>query len=429
MWETNREVLGQRFPKVLAALESAPPPPASEWLDETPELTLCVRGIQLTGACDRVAEAGEQANLIPTDARRAWVYGFGLGDLPRELLSRPKLERLVVVLFHPAITRTVLERVNCSDWLRDERVELLLASELAEPERPFAALPGELILADDASARFRDLVQIELAGPWVAEMMDERREVFASAIRANHANLISDGDVEELFNSSPGETLYVAAAGPSLEDSYELLGRRSGRLIAVGAALRPLLAAGVRPDMVVSIDGHPDGMRKHFDADLSELRESALVYFPVTPPVVLAKWPGRRLAAYGNHPRWSQIHALIPKGRLWGAGTVTHVAVDLAVRMGASRVVLVGCDFGFAGGRTHARGNVYSRETEHSVGTGTWVHDVHGQRLPTLPNLCGYLRDLERYIAYHLQVEFVNASKAGALIAGTQGIEEVSLES
>ena len=396
-------------------------------MDDAPALTLRVNEIQLTGARDRIAEASEQANLIPEDSKAAWVYGLGLGDLARELLSRPLLEQLTVTLFNSGIARLAMERVDFCDWLRDARVDLVLACEQTELQAPFAALPGELILTDDESARFRDLVQYELASPWVAARMEDRRELFANAIQGNLANIVRDGDVEELFDSAPGETIFVAAAGPSLEDSYELLRKRSGPLICVGAAMRPLLGAELRPEIVVSIDSHPDGMLKHFTADLSKLRESALVYFPVTPPNVLALWQGRRLVAYGTHPRWSSLDADVPKAKLWGAGTVTHVAVALAVRMGARRVVLLGCDFGFAGGRTHARGNAYSREINQPAGVGTWVHDVNGNRLPTLPNLCGYLRDLERFIALHPEVEFVNASRSGALIAGTQTPEEASI--
>jgi len=427
MWEKNREVLGNRFPRVLAALESTRAALGAEWMHDAPALTLRVNGIQLTGARDRIAEAREQANLIPEDSKAAWVYGLGLGDLARELLARPLLEQLTVVLFHPGLARVVMDRVDFGDWLRDERVELVLACEQSELRSPFAALPGELILADDESARFRDLVQHELAAPWVAARMEDRRELFTKAIQGNLASIVRDGDVAELFDSAPGETIFVAAAGPSLEESYELLRNRSGSLICVGAAMRPLLGAELRPEIVVSIDGHPDGMRKHFTADLSKLSESTLVYFPVIPPNVLAEWQGRKLVAYGTHPRWSQLQAEVPKGELWGAGTVTHVAVDLAVRMGASRVVLLGCDFGFPGGRTHARGNAYSRKSNQPAGVGTWVHDVHGNRLSTLPNLCGYLRDLERFIALHPEVDFVNASQSGARIIGTQTLEEASL--
>ncbi|MNG27451.1 hypothetical protein D3C81_2076890 [compost metagenome] len=49
-----------------------------------------------------------------------------------------------------------------------------------------------------------------------------------------------------------------------------------------------------------------------------------------------------------------------------------------------------------------------------------WVHDGHGQKVKTQLNFRGYLCELERYIARHPQVLFLNSSRAGAMIAGTQ---------
>ncbi|MFT5284545.1 MAG: hypothetical protein ACI8TQ_000702 [Planctomycetota bacterium] len=434
MWESNRSVLSDRFPNILAALESAGEMQNAEWLAEAAAPTASARGIQLTSAYDRNSEAREQAQLIDDDADSAWVYGFGLGDLPRELLARTTLKRLNVVLLNCSLTRFCLGHVDNTDWLRDSRVRLLLGSSESEIQSPFAALPGELALADDSSARLRDLVQIELASPWVAEKMNERGERFAAAIAENEEFLAVDGDVAELFGLYKGKTVYVAAAGPSLEESYEFLRDRQAPLIAVGAALRPFLDAGLCPQVVIGIDDHYLGMTRQFESDLSPMSQSALVYFPVVPTKILKVWPGRRLVAYGVHPRWSELDASRPKGRLWGSGTVTHTAIDLAVRMGASRVVLFGCDFGFVDNRTHARGNAYSSEIEtlpngDPLGQGAWVHDVNGNRLATLPNLCSYLRDLERYIAVHPEVEFVNASRSGAAIAGTVTAEEVQLGS
>ena len=58
---------------------------------------------------------------------------------------------------------------------------------------------------------------------------------------------------------------------------------------------------------------------------------------------------------------------------------------------------------------------------------GVWVEDVRGDRLPTLPNLTGYLRDLEYYIAAKPGVRFVNATRGGARIRGAETAGEVSL--
>lgn len=423
MLPRNRDVLSQRWPDLLARLERAPALADVARVDERVP-TLAVGGIRLTSARDRAGEAREQSALIPAGAERAWVYGLGLGDLPRLLLGRPALRELGVVLLNASLARECLARFDQADWLAEPRVRLLWGGDERDVRAPFAALPGELALAAPECARLRDLVQLELAAPWAAERLAEREQHFAAAIARNRARVAADGGVEELFGAWEERTVLVAGAGPTLADALPELARREHPLVAVDGALRALLAAGVVPDVVVSVDSHEVGVPRLFETDLAALAGATLVYFPVVPAVVLERFPGRRLVAYGDHARWAELAAAHPHGRLWVSGSVTHAAVDLAVKGGARRVVLLGCDFGFAHGLTHVAGNPYSRPAAEAGVPGAWVEDVRGGRLPSLPNLCGYLRDLERYVRAHPEVRFRNASTAGAAIQGAPAPEE-----
>ncbi len=421
-WDANQSVLLRRFPDVLAALQAAPPLADVRTVDDTPVPTLTVAGIQLTSAYDRVAEANEQAALVPVDAPRIAVYGLGLGDLPRRLLARPALRELEVVLLNHSLAREILARFDQADWLGDPRVRIVLGEERSEVHTPFAALPGELTLATEGSARLRDLVVMELASSFGEERLAAREASFRASAAANREHVATDRDVTELFGSRLHQTVFLAGAGPTLADDYELLRGRKSPLVAVDGALRALLQAGIVPDVVVTVDDHPIGIPRLFDADLSALAGSALVYFPVVAESVIAKWPGRRYVAYGFHARWSGLAAELPRGRLWASGSVTHVAVDLAVKMGAAEIVLFGCDFGFARGRTHVAGNPYDVPAESAGVPGVWVTDVGGGRLATLPNLTTYLRELERYVRAHPEVSFFNASRAGAVIEGVPAL-------
>ena len=48
----------------------------------------------------------------------------------------------------------------------------------------------------------------------------------------------------------------IVGAGPSLDDSLAALARSRDRAVVLAAdtALRPLLAAGIRPDIVAAVD-------------------------------------------------------------------------------------------------------------------------------------------------------------------------------
>jgi hypothetical protein len=419
----NRRVLARRFPAVLAWIEAAPAVAEVEAVEGARAPTLKIRGVQLEGAVDPRAEAELQARLVPAGASEATVYGIAQGTLVRRLLERPSLARLRVVVLDPAVAGAVLERLGQDDWLADERVELVRPEPLAELDTPFAALPAELALAGEEGARLRDLVRRELATPFLRSRLEEQQEEVAARVRANAELVRRDGDVAGLAELFPGRTVWIASAGPSLAEHYAKLRSAEQPLIAVDAALRPLLVAGIVPDYVVSIDPHAEGVRRMLDLADDRLRDVTLVYFPCLDPATLARWPGRRLAALGREPVYDELRGDSQGSDLWASGSVFHAAADLAVRMGASRVELHGADFATPRGRSHVAGAAWERSLPRGM-LAAWVVDGHGERILSMPNLVGYLRDFERYVRDHPEVEFVNASKSGARIEGVPVLED-----
>jgi len=115
----------------------------------------------------------------------------------------------------------------------------------------------------------------------------------------------------------------------------------------------------------------------------------------------------------------------LPAAPLFSYGSVIHPAVDLAVNMGAKRILLFGADFAFSHQKTHANwqngsiGPAFQQATEQVI-------NGFGEKVPTLRNLLTYLTGLERYIAKQPAVQFFNTSKAGAVIAGTEYYPELT---
>jgi hypothetical protein len=422
---SSLEVIAARWPRVGRWLAAAPPP---EGVCAAAH-TLIFNGIHLTCARDRQTEAARQARLIPPGSREAWVYGPALGDLPRLLLQRPELQRLVVTPLNPAVFRAALAFCDGGDWLNDPRLELQLPGGQAELRAPFAAGPAELRLASDDAARLRDLVVLELATPHIQRAF-RPDAALGERLRQNRAIFAADPGVETVFDSCPGVTALVAAAGPTLGSHLARLrrwqagqGDSGGLLICVDAAYRPLAAAGLRPEYVVCIDEKPETQRFLEAGSTARGGLPVLVYFPGIQPAILRNWGGGRLAALPAQP--GRLEAALPglpdKGRLFSSGSVLHPAVDLAVRLGAQRIVLLGADFCYPGRLTHVEGAVCARPAPQQA--GAWVLNGRGQRTPTRVNLMGFLRDLEGYIAAHPGVEFVNTSLEGADIQGAAVVE------
>lgn len=415
--DENLHIIQHRWPEVAQALV-ATPEPRVELVQDGPQPTLLIDGIHLTSSYDRQAEARLQASLIPEESTEAWVYGFGLGDLPRMLLPRRGLGRLHVVLLNLSVARAGLQYCRHGDWLSDGRVNISTVTSASRVRFPFAAAPSCLQLADDASARLRDLVMLELATPFIRKRHAAENPELQERLKENEAFLAGDGDAAALFGRYPGARMLVAGAGPTLSEHYDRLRNRKAPLIAVDAALKPLTVAGIVPDVVVTIDGNAEVIGQFFrESDLTGCEDIPLVYFPTVHQGVLDAWPGPRFAAYSSSPLFQDLRLRHPRVELFSAGSVIHPAIDLAVLMGAEQVVLLGADFSFPGGRSHVADCVTGSDLVPSAGD-PWVLDWQGNRLPTAANLCGYLRDLEVYIGRQTHVRFFCASPNGAHIHG-----------
>ncbi len=418
--QQNLQLIERRWPPLYQSLVKLTSPERAHFISETQQPTLLVDGIHLSSCFDSRSEARLQASMAPESATTVWVYGVATGDLQRELLQRPWLQRLEVVILSLELFRSCLRHFDHRDWLADTRSNLTLATATTDIRAPFAVVPACLKLIEPAAARVRDLIVLELDTGYLNSRIRGNRQ-FQQQIDENLPLVKQDGDVELLFGRHGDRPCYVAAAGPSLSEHYEhLRGRGADNcLIAVDAALKPLLLQGIVPDYVVTIDGVRDHIMKLFDVDLAPLKDIPLIYFPIVHGDVLKQWPGPRYAAYSNSPLYEKLMSHSPKGMLYAAGTVLHAAVDLAVKMGSCQLHLLGADFSFPGNKTHVASAVFCQPADQT-GYQEWLEDGHGQQVLTSKNLRGYMRDLERYIAQHPQVRFINTSRSGAAIMGTR---------
>ena len=413
----NLKVIEQRWPDMRKKFDVVD---LNTLSIEVESNTLIVNGVQLTSNYDRIAEAEMQAQLIPMDSKVASVYGVGLGDLCQVLLARTKLEKLHVHILNTGLFLHVLNAIDHTCWLTDERVMLVSASEMNEVNLPFAAVPAELELADNSSAQLRDRVVLELDNEFISRLHRDDHILFKASINSNMAFIQQDASIDELILSNM-TSVYIAAAGPTLSEHFLRLQQnqasdKAKTLIAVDAAVKPLLNHNIIPDIVVSAD-HAAQLTL-VGVDLAKLKNSALVYFPRISPELIKNWPSKRFCVYSSGPLYKELDKKYPKEKLFVSGSVIHPAIDLAVLKGATEIVLLGADFGFPNNQTHATGQTIFN-SEHYAASSYWVLNGKGERISTMLNYRGYLRDLERYIQTQPQVNFINGSVEGAKIAGT----------
>jgi hypothetical protein len=383
---------------------------------ETEKNTLVVNNIQLTSNYDRQAETQLQISRIPNDSDIAFVYGAGLGDTANFLLERPALKKLHIIILNSAIFLHVLNALE-HEWLKDSRVTLHLIETIKEVYSPFCANPAELLLADDDSVQLRDLVSLELNHDYIQKQFTKEHKNTQADIINNLDFIGIDLDLSQ-FNIAVPEEVFIAAAGPTLEEHLSWLNKNKPFIICLDAALPTLIASGILPNIVIAIDKKVF----HFFAELDPIQFSdvPLVYFPSVDKKLLNYWPGERYCSFSQTKMFQGIPELKEKTPLFSAGSVIHPAIDLAVFLKMKKIILLGADFSFSDTKSHAIAKGQAHSTISLASARHWLFDNNSNKVKTIANFKGYLRDLERYIKKHPDTAFFYGSQKSAKIEGTQ---------
>jgi hypothetical protein len=108
---------------------------------------------------------------------------------------------------------------------------------------------------------------------------------------------------------------------------------------------------------------------------------------------------------------------------LWASGSVLHPAVDLAVKLGAKSVTLLGADFCYVSNRYYTTGAANKVPIMPDVAASMPTFDGNGNETSTQPSLARYHRHLERYIAEHPEVQWFKRGRKGVEIRGAQWLD------
>jgi hypothetical protein len=153
----------------------------------------------------------------------------------------------------------------------------------------------------------------------------------------------------------------ICAAGPSLNAQIPLLLERRESLfvIATDTSLPALLAGGVKPDAIVSIDCQHISYY-HFIGTASDCADIPL-FLDIASPPLLSDFSNSPFFFAGGHPlaayicqKWKQFPHLDTSG-----GNVTYACLSLAQQLGAKRIIIYGADFSYPLGRPYARGTYF----------------------------------------------------------------------
>ncbi|ANE54561.1 6-hydroxymethylpterin diphosphokinase MptE-like protein [Methylomonas sp. DH-1] len=153
-----------------------------------------------------------------------------------------------------------------------------------------------------------------------------------------------------------GKTVAILAGGPSLDQAlpWVIQHRQQCVVFAVSRISRQLLAAGIEPDFVFSVD--PTDLSFDISKEMLNFSEKTVFVCSYhTVPTLVSQWSGTMLYLGARFPWQSDLNSK----NLSSAGpTVTNTALNMAYEFGFSQIVLCGVDLCFTReGFTHAKGS------------------------------------------------------------------------
>ena len=229
----------------------------------------------------------------------------------------------------------------------------------------------------------------------------------------------------QLFGAIPQDvTGIVVAAGPSLNKNIQELKNAKGKsfIIAVDTALKPLLNAGIVPDMFFIVDG-----KKPMDL----IKKDGVEKIPMVTtlnanPEILNYHRGMKIFFDESYRFAEKI--IMKSGLRWGevdtGGSVATNAFSLLYKIGLKTIILVGQDLALTGNKTHADGTFEEKMPEIDTKNNEWVEGNYEEKVPTRTDLQVFLNWYEStirlYKGYVKDLRVINATEGGAKIEGTE---------
>lgn len=238
-----------------------------------------------------------------------------------------------------------------------------------------------------------------------------------------------EGSLMGLRGKGQGVSAIILGAGPSLEQFAGDLARNRRRALYATSlqALPTLRKYGLKPHFCMAIDYSQTLIKVYQGLDMDWAKEIPLIYSTTVSPEVVERYPGPTI------PLWTQgglaSHTMAKRELVLDVGGNVGVAlVRFLMWSGVRQLLLVGQDFSWPAGKTHAQGHL---ATENQFEFDPKTHITFRNRLGEIiysaqPYLNG-LRELERDLE-QAKIPVFDLYGGGLVIKGSTpvGWDEVS---
>ncbi|GIQ69978.1 hypothetical protein XYCOK13_28020 [Xylanibacillus composti] len=380
-------------------------------------------------------------------SRHIIIYGFGLGYHIEKLIYEFPDVNLYIYEPDIEIMLASMEARDLSSILKHSRIISFAVGNEEQVRRSF--LQGVLNHIKDSV----EVLQLPSYSKLFAEQINQMNEDMQKSIMdvrgsmhtamkyqnewtenilKNMPKVLTSNSMGSLKNVFKDTPAIIVGSGPSLAADIEYIRKLKEKcvVIAAGSSIQAFLHHELSPHFVVSMDGSEMNYKVFKDLDMGSI---SLVFSPMIKYKILENMESENLyhLFFNNDNPSTYLYNLNEQDlTVFTTASVTGTAIQMAVHLGCTDIILMGQDFSFPEDQFYAEGvKADKARVERVLAKATLqVPNVNGGYNKTTPVLLNTLHDTELLISkYDKQVGFVNTSKVGARIRGTESkpIEKV----
>lgn len=405
------------------------------------------KGYYLQSPYDPVKEAERMVEINYRIGHLHILFGIGSGYIAKGFLEKLSEEDQLLIIEPSAALFALGDKEGCFDLLvKHPKVRILVGFEPKAIEDIIIAMVvgkyfGKIKVIESPNYNKLFLKEIKQ----LYELIRDASKVVL--INLNTSNFFAQQWQEnQLFNlmnlwkSIPLSRYFdkltcpviIAASGPSLNKQLDSLKKiyNNALIICAGSTINPLLKAGVRPHLIVTIDGGDNNLR-HFEN--LKVDDIPLVHSLNVHKGIPRTHRGLQIAFNANDQHlssWVNETYGEDLGFVSGGPSVANYCFDIARQLSSGPICFIGQDLAYTNNATHAEGNkntqVISDDEMQSASKYIYAEGYYGDKVRTDQIFIGMRKSFEDHI-FRLRKEddsraVVNATEGGLKITGAQNI-------
>jgi len=372
-----------------------------------------------------------------------YFYGLGNGVFLKHLLQNPLHKRIMVIEPELELLYVVLHMVDFAEELHEDRLVLYAYEDVDFPSMAVQFLKYQ----EQKHAKTYDLhIQTSYYDKLFFEHIQYTNRTIIEAIY--HAvNIAGNDTVDALIGlkhhvinlkkalETPPlfelikklgtcQSAVLVSTGPSLTKQLPLLKEIAPyvRIIAVDASFPVLYKAGIKPDVVVSIERVPQSARFFTELPAEAFEDVVFALSSVQHKEVVESIKGGTMQL-SLRPLGFMMYTGPDEWGYLGIGqSAANMAYELIYHSKFQNCILIGQDLAYGeDGKSHANGHVFGEENVKTKENDVWIKGWGGKnRVRTNHTWDMFRKSFEKDIAETKQTMLtINATEGGASIYGT----------